>query len=164
MWLNYTVDFHNKKLLDVKELSSQLNQISTTSNTINKIFQNLSNKIRINMHKEWKNKILGCEPSDNGVARVEIDESKIIGNYAKTIWMFGMIDRADKEARVYCVLDDRTQENLISYVRNNIYTVNDDLDREHSLNTRIYSDCFASYQPSVFEEAGYKLHRVNHSI
>jgi len=90
------------------------------------------------MHKEWKSNLLGCEPSDNGVSREEIDESKIIGNYLKIIWMFGMIDRADKEARVYCVLDDRSHENLISYVRNNIYTVNDDLDRENSLNTRIY--------------------------
>ena len=148
----------------MKKLSAQINQISTTSNTINKIFQNLRNKIRINMHNEWKEKLLGLEPSDNGVARVEIDESKIIGNYEKTIWMFGMIDRADKNARIYCVLDDRSQENLMSYVRNNVYTVNDGLDRELSLNTRIYSDCFASYQLSVFEEEGYKLHRVNHSI
>ena len=116
------------------------------------------------MHKEWKKYLLGYKPSDNGVPRVEIKESKIIGNYQKTKWMFRMIDRADKEAWVYCIIDGRSQENLMPYVRNNVYTVNDDLDREHSLNTRIYSDYFASLQPSVFEEAGYKLHRVNHSI
>ena len=75
-----------------------------------------------------------------------------------------MFDRAYKKSRVYWVLDDSSQENLMSYVRNNIYIVNDDLDREHSLNTGIYSDCFAKYQLSAFEEAGYKLHLEKHSI
>ena len=52
------------------------------------------------MHKKWQNNILGIEPSDKGVAHIEIDESKIIGNSEKVLWMFGMIDRADKEARI----------------------------------------------------------------
>ena len=57
----------NKTLLEEKDLSAQIKEISTTSNTINKIFKTLRNTICINMHKEWKNNLLGYEPSDNGV-------------------------------------------------------------------------------------------------
>ena len=41
--------------------------------------------------------LLGLESSEKGVPRIKIDESKIIGNNYNTIWMFGMIDRYDKE-------------------------------------------------------------------
>ena len=43
----------------------------------------------------------------DGKARIEIDESKLIGNAYNVIWMFGLIDRADKQARVYWVINDR---------------------------------------------------------
>ena len=49
------------------------------------------------MHEFWKNNMLGQSPSIGGVPRIEIDESKIIGNSEKVFWMFGLIDRADKE-------------------------------------------------------------------
>ena len=65
------------------------------------------------------------EPSTNGVPRVEIDESEIIGNQNKILWMFGMIDRADKEARVFCVMNNRTKENLLPIIKENIYTHNE---------------------------------------
>ena len=39
-----------------------------------------------------------------------------------------------------------------------------DLDEEYLENTRIYSDCFASYHPSTFLENDYILKRVNHSV
>ena len=90
------------------------------------------------MHKKWKNNILGIEPSDKGLALIEIDESKIIGNSEKIIWMFGMIDRFNKEARIYCTMEDRTQETLLNYVKNNVYTINDNLDDDSTFNTRIY--------------------------
>ena len=61
-------------------------------------------------------------------------------------------------------MEDRTQESLINYVKNNVYTINDNLDDDNTFNKRIYSDSFASYQPLTFKEAGYKLHRVNHSV
>ena len=32
------------------------------------------------MHKDWQTNPLGIEPASEGVARIEIDESKIIGN------------------------------------------------------------------------------------
>ena len=36
--------------------------------------------------------------------------------------MFGIIDRGTKEARVFCVLNDRTKEILLPLVKNNIIT------------------------------------------
>ena len=50
------------------------------------------------------------ETTDKGVSHIEIHESKLIGNSDKIIWMFGMIDRFDKEAQIYCVMEDRNQE------------------------------------------------------
>lgn len=41
----------NKALRDVKDLCSQRNEINSTKNTINKIYQILHNKIRITIHK-----------------------------------------------------------------------------------------------------------------
>ena len=113
------------------------------------------------------------EPSTNGVARVEIDESEIIGNQNKILWMFGMIDRADKEARVFCVMNNRTKENLLPIIKENIYTYDENEENEDSdeninldisLKTRIYSDCFSVYQANDFKDMGYILHRVNHSV
>ena len=60
---------------------------------------------------------LGTEPDKGGVARVEIDESKIIGNYNKVYYKFWMIDRVNKNARVYCVLDNRTKESLLPLIK-----------------------------------------------
>ena len=39
-----------------------------------------------------------------------------------------------------------------------------DLDEEYLENAKIYSDCFASYQPNTFRDSGYILKRVNHSV
>ena len=56
--------------------------------------------------------------------------------------MFLMIDRTDKEALVYCVMDNRTQENLLDLVKRNVYTINDNLNEYDTFNTSIYSDYF----------------------
>ena len=53
-----------------------------------------------------------------------------------------MIDRTDKEALVYCVMDNRTQENLLDLVKRNVYTINDNLNEYDTFNTSIYSDYF----------------------
>ena len=66
--------------------------------------------------------MLGSEPDDSDTSRIEIDESKIIGNANTVIWIFGLIDRVDKQARVYCVMNDRTKNTLLNIVKNNIYT------------------------------------------
>ena len=68
-------------------------------------------------------------------------------------------DRADKEAWVFDVMDDRKQENLLGSVKKKAFTINDNLNDEDTFNTRRYSDFFASYQPVAFKEACYKLHR-----
>ena len=78
-----------------------------------------------------------------------------------------MIDRILKDCRVFCVLNDRTSNNLMKIIKDNIGTNENedmDLDEESLENTRIYSDCFASYQPNTFRENGYILKRVNHSV
>ena len=105
----------NKSLIEINEICKKINKPSTTNKTIIKLFQLLREKIRIKYHEEWKKKPLGMEPSTNGVPRVEIDESEIIGNQNKILWMFGMIDRADKEARVFCVMNNRTKRKFTSY-------------------------------------------------
>ena len=79
----------------------------------------------ISMQKSWENNPLGKEPTIDGVARIEIDESKIVGNQNKVFWMFGIIDRFDKDCRVFCVKDNRTKETLLPLVRDNVYTVDD---------------------------------------
>ena len=77
------------------------------------------------MHENWKNNILGYDISEGGVPRLEIDESKIIGNQNKVYWMFGIIDRSTKDCRVFCVLDNRSRETLIPLVIKNVFTNND---------------------------------------
>jgi hypothetical protein len=64
--------------------------------------------------------------------------------------MFGVIDRNIKEARVRCVLNNRTKENLLPlmtnmYILNDINEVDDDIE-DFSLKTRAYWDCFRSYK------------------
>ena len=111
-------------MIEIDEICKKINKSSTTNKSIIKLFQFLKEKIRVKYHEEWKKKHLGMEPSTNGVARVEIDESEIIGNQNKILWMFGMIERADKEARVFCAMNNRTKENLLPIIKENIYTSN----------------------------------------
>ena len=74
--------------------------------------------------------------------------------------MFGLIDRYNKDARVFCVMSNRTKEKLLPIVRDNVYTN----DMNDETKTRIYSDSFATYQEEDFENLGYKLNKVNHSV
>ena len=69
-----------------------------------------------------------------------------------------MVDRVTKNARVYCVLDNRTKECLLPILVKNVYTVDDinsniyeseeDL-HNNCFSTRIYSDCWSAYQVLV---------------
>ena len=77
--------------------------------------------------------------------------------------MFGLIDRYDNNARVFCVMYNRTKENLLPYIINNVST-QDFIEGELDLRTRVYSDCFSVYQQNNFANLGYVLHRVNHSV
>ncbi len=58
--------------------------------------------------------------------------------------MFGLIDRFDNSARVFCVMYNRTKENLLPFIINNVST-QDYNDGELDLRTRIYFDCFSAY-------------------
>ena len=119
------------------------------------------------MHKNWNKDLMGNNLSEHGYPVFEIDENEIIGNSEIIYWMFGIIDSITKESRVYCILNDRTANNLMKIIQNNIATNENedmDLDEEYVVNTNIYSDCFASYQPNTFRQNGYILKRFNHSV
>ena len=115
------------------------------------------------------------EHSTNGLARVEIDVSEIIGNHNKILCMFDMIDREDKEARVFFLINNRTKENLLPIIKENIYSYNESDNEENedsdeninldiSVKTRICSDRFSVYQANDFKDICYILHLVNHSV
>lgn len=163
----------NKAAIEYNKLNEELKIGNVSIQNIQKFFRIVRNKIKVNTHKEWKQKLLGDEPSTGGVLRIEIDKSKIIGNANTVYYMFGMIDRADKNCRVFCVKDNRSRESLLPIITKNISTVMDIKDNNYNsveeihnkcLSTRIYSDCWGAYQYSDFKNLGYLFHRVNHSI
>ena len=121
--------------------------------SIIKIYNILRNKIKIEMHKNWKNKLLGESITEKGFAAIEIDESEIIGNSEIIYWMFGLIDRISKKARIFCVLNNRTADNLMTIIKNNIATTNNiniNLEDDNNEIPRIYYDSFTAYQPNNF--------------
>jgi len=65
------------------------------------------------MLSEWKNIKLDMEPNIRVVPKVEIDESKIISNLEKVYNLFGIIDRNNKNAHVFCFLDNTSRETLL---------------------------------------------------
>ena len=63
--------------------------------------------------------------------------------------MFGIYDRGSKDCRIFYV--DRTKETLLPIIKNNIFTpynfiVNNTDPNEGQYSTRIFYDCFSSYQ------------------
>jgi len=108
------------------------------------------------------------EPAENGKARIEIDESKLVTYNNSVKWMFGFFDRANRDIRIFYVGEDRTKAKLMPIIKQNIYTsvnriLNNCDDNLIDPATRIYSDCFASYQIIDFNKLGYILNKVNHS-
>ena len=160
----YSID---KSYIEIKDNQNLFGDKNCTKNSISKLYSLLRERIKNSMHKIWKNNLMGNNPSEHGYPVFEIDESEIIGNNEIIYWMFGIIDRISKDSRVFCVLNDRTSNNLMKIIKDNISTnenVDMDLDEEYLENARIYSDCFASYQPNTFRDSGYILKRVNHSV
>ena len=121
------------------------------------------------MHKSWNENKLGIEPCINGKCYCEIDESKIINYNNEKRWMFGIYDRGSNDVRIFYVDKNRTKEMLLPIINKHIYTyyehieINNDPNVINSL-TRIFSDCFQTYQISDFNNLGYKLYKVNHSV
>ena len=65
---------------------------------------------------------MGNNISSEGYPVFEIDESEIIGNNKTIYWMFGIIDRISKEHLVFYVLNDRTTNNLMQIIKENLAT------------------------------------------
>ena len=102
------------------------------------------------MNSECKLKKLATEPNICGIPRFEIDESKLIDNNEKVLYMFGIIDGNDKKCRVFCVLDNRYRETLLPVIKDNVETVMDIKNNEYNsdedshnycMSTRVYSGC-----------------------
>lgn len=148
-------------------LRKKVNIASITKASLSKLFGLLRNKIKEKTHSLWSKSLLGEEFGEYGYASIEIDESKIIGNNNDIFWMFSMISRETKEARIFCVLNNRTKNNLLPIIQNNVVTAIDEdenMPLELSVKTRIYSDCYSSYQVEDFKHLGYVLKRINHSV
>ena len=80
--------------------------------------------------------------------------------------MLSLISRETKEARIFCVLKNRTKNNLLSIVKNDVTTAVEEekLTPNESVKARIFSDCYCSYQIEDFRNLGFILKRVNHSM
>ena len=160
----------NKAFIEFNEFKKHINVPDVSQKNINKLYAALRNKIKRKTHEIWRKEPL-CYHNDGEIARVEIDESKLLGNQNQVYWMFGIIERSTKNCRVFTVLDNRSREVLLPLVINNVYTNNDLAEynsREeinlYSLSTRVYSDCWAAYNEIAFKNEGYILHKVNHSV
>lgn len=88
-----------------------------SQNLLIKIFREIRQKIKIFYQTLWSTKELGIEPAENRKARIEIDEKKAIGNENHVILIFCLIDSADKQARVYCDMNDRIRDRLLDIVK-----------------------------------------------
>ena len=115
------------------------------------------------MHLKWEKELLGIEiNTELGYAAVERDDSKIISSHNEIYWMFSIVDRNTKEAKVHCVLKYRIKARLMpiikKYVHPNcqILEEQDDEfeDEDENIRTRVFSDCFLSYQVSDFKNEG----------
>ena len=151
----------NKTEAKMKAFCKKSDISNISKSNIIKLFRLVRNKIKINMHNSWRSKLLGLEPTVRGYPEIEIDESHIIGNSESNIWIFGLIDRVDKDVRVFCVRD-RTSATLLEIIKNNVNTIINENNLD--IRTRIFSDSFSSYQPQTFLELGFVLKRINHSI
>ena len=106
---------------------------------------------------------MALEPTDQGYPAVEINETSIIGNGNSVIWAFGIIDRSNKDACIFCVLNDRRKETRLPLIKNNVNTIPPQ-NWYRDLTTWVFSDCFASYRQEDFRDMDYILYRVNHSV
>ena len=69
------------------------------------------------MHSNWLKNPLGNDIGPNWCGVTEINESKIIGNSQKILWILRILERLTKEARVFTVMINRTAHNLLSIVK-----------------------------------------------
>ena len=167
---NFIYNFSiNTVYKNCKEFSRDIGIKFISRNYLGKIYMIIRNKIMKKMHKLWNLNNMAVEPCLDGKSKIEIDESKFIIYDGSVRWMFGLVDRAKYDIRVFYVNDNRQKETLLPIVKNNVYTIpervyNNEDGNNINLPTRIYSDCFQSYQESDFNQLGFILHRINHSL
>ena len=65
---------------------------------------------------------MGNNLTESGFPIFEIDENEIIWNSEVIYWIFGIIERISKESRVFCVLNNRSSDNLLKLIKDNIAT------------------------------------------
>lgn len=129
----------------------------------------IKGKIKDKMSNYWNSNNKAIEPCLDGKSKIEIDESKFI-TYGGTVrWMFILVDRPKYDIRIFYAIDNRQKETLLPIVEQNVYTFpnrvyNNENGNNINLPTRSYSDCFQSYQETDFNQLGFKLHRINHSL
>ena len=77
----------------------------------------------ISMHKSWDKNLLRKEHTNDLVSHIEIDDNKNVDNKNKVFWMLGIIDKFNKDWRVFCVKNNRKLETLLTLVRYNVFIV-----------------------------------------
>lgn len=137
----FLINSTKKTEIKVKAFCDNLLLEKPSQNNIAKLYNVLWRTIKIKMHKDWSKNYLGIELSEGGVPRIEIDESKIVGNENRIYWMFGMICRASKKCRIYCVLNNRTRDTLLPILKANVTTINDLNEYENDEEIKKYSLC-----------------------
>ena len=167
---NYVLNIPiNTVYRNCKEFSKDISIDSVSRSCLSKIYCIIRTKIMENMHKKWNLNPMGLEPCIDGKSKIEIDESKFITYNNSVRWMFGLVDRGKYDIIIFFVDDNRQKETLLPIVKKHVHTnsirVNNNIDIDDiDLPTRIYSDSFQSYQISDFNNLGYILHRINHSL
>ena len=132
----------NSSLTEYESFSKQIGVVGINKQSIVNFFSHIRNILKNKMHYNWSKSLLGEEGEldKNGYISCEIDESEIIGNSNVIYWMFEIMERSTKEARNFCVLNNRTKENLLPLVKNNVITTeegdNDDEDLTENENVK----------------------------
>ena len=108
--------------------------------------ENFSNKLIIKLYRILRNKI-------KKAFHLILER---VPNSSSIIWAFGIIDRSNKYARLFYVLNDGRKETLLPIIKNNVSTI-DSKKGNLELKIRVFSYCFAPYSEEDFRGLNYIL-------
>jgi len=111
---NYSIEKSFNQILEWQE------KLSIT--TIQEIFQKLRNFVTLNMMKEWQECQIGIVPAQDGIPRVEVDETHLLHSDGQPVWLFGMYDRGTQDVRLIVVGNDRSSNTLLPLIRSHVFT------------------------------------------